>query len=796
MDSTAIEETLKSALTLHQTGDLAAACEHYQRVLDEAPDEANALQLMGTAKYQLRELDEARDFLERALSARPDLFEAHINLGNVLTDTGDFEGALARYDQALEIQPSALAWNNKGNIHRVSGALDEAEADYRRALEIDPQFVDAINGLGMTRSAQGRFEEAIELHRSALEIDAERPLSYLELAYACSRNGDQEEALANYYHALALAPGLFNAHYGIGNVFFKQGRFGDAIRAYRHALKLNPGNGEILNNLGNAYAESGDIEAANDCFREALKANPNDVRALSNLGNNLQHVGNGEEAAEQFRKALAADPENLEALNNYGKLLVQQYKPGEAIEVLRKALAIQPDFTPALYNYGYALNQFGLNSESIEVLREVVRREPDSHLLNSTLLMYLSYEPDLSPEALLEEHRQWARRHADPLKGRIQTHDNDFDPDRPLRIGYVSADLGRHPVGYMTVSTLTRHDQRNYPTYYYSSRAREDDITERYRESASGWRNTLGVSDQELAQMVRADRIDILVDLSGHTAGGRLPVFAEKPAPVQATWIGYCDTTGVDAIDYILMDEITAPPQIDDLFVEKVVRLPRTRFCYTPPEAAPPVVASVPAMNRGHVTFGTLSNLLKITREVVDVWAELLRRVPNSRLLFSWNTLQEPARRERLLDQFRSRGVDASRIEFRYYQDSRNHTAILNDYSDIDIALDPFPYTGGITTSEALWMGVPVVTLRGRRAVSRQSAAIIAAVGGMDDLITDSKEEYLETAVRLSGDFGRLYEMRKHLRERMAQSPFCDADRFIRDLEETYRRLWRRRCQS
>ncbi|HGG61025.1 MAG TPA: glycosyltransferase family 41 protein [Gammaproteobacteria bacterium] len=794
MDSSVIEETLKSALSLHQSGDLAGACEHYLQVLDEEPEEANALQLMGTAKYQLRELDEAKQFLERALTARPDLFEAHVNLGNVLTDMGDLPAALSRYDQALAIQPSALAWNNKGNIFRVSGELDKAADAYARALEIDPEFVDALNGLGMIRCLEGRFEEAIDLHRSALDIDAERPLTYLELAYAHSRKGEQDEALANYYHALVLAPELFNAHYGIGNVFFQRGRYADAIRAYRHALSLNPGNPEILTNLGNAYAETGDIQAANDCFQQALKVNPNDVRALSNLGNNLQHFGDMEEAAEQFRKALAVDPDNLEALNNLGKLLVQQYKPGEAIEVLKRALTLYPDFVPALYNYGYALNQFGLNSESIEVLREVVERQPDSHLINSTLLMYLSYEPDLSPEALLEEHRQWARRHADPLKSRIQTHDNDRDPDRPLRIGYVSMDLGRHPVGYMTVSSLTRHDQQNFPTYYYSSRSKEDDITARYRESATGWRRTLGVSDSEMAQMVRDDRIDILVDLSGHTAGGRLPVFAEKPAPLQATWIGYCDTTGVDAIDYILMDEMTAPPEIDDLFTEKVVRL-GTRFCYTPPDAAPPVSTALPAMKNGYVTFGTLSNLLKVTAEVVAVWAKLLQRVPNSRLLISWNTLQEAARRERLLNQFRDRGVESGRILFRYYPDSSNHAAILNDYADIDIALDTFPYTGGITTSEALWMGVPVVTLRGRRAVSRQSASIIAAVGGMDDLITDSKEAYIETAARLAGDFGRLYDMRKNLRQRMAQSPFCNAEQFIVDLENTYRRLWRRWCE-
>ncbi len=792
MQPTALAETLKTALAHHQTGDFIKAGELYNQVLNQNPDHADALQLMGTMKYQLGELPVAKDFLQRAIDKQPNLTEAHHNLGNVLTDLGDLSAALDSYDTALNLNPDSFqALTNKGNIFRIQEKYAEARSVYQKALLIEPDYALAQNGLGIVFAAENNFIAAISAHKKAIEINPELPAAYADLARAYFNASQFEDALVNYYHALSLVPTAADVHFGIGNLFFQQGRHKDAIRAYQQALNFNPDNTEVLTNLGNAYSEAGDLKAAESCYQKTLKQDKKDVKALSNRANNLQLSGNMNEAEEQLRQALQSSPSDIEVLNNLGKLLVQRSRPGEGIEILKQALAINPEMVPALYNYGYALNQFGLNTESIKALRKVVALQPDSHLINSTLLLYLSYEPDLSAETLLAEHLTWAQRHAEPLASRIQPYHNEIDPTRKLRIGYVSMDLGRHPVGYMSHSVLTRHDADQFEVYYYSGRAVEDDITKLYRSKATQWRETLGVSDTDLAQMIRDDEIDILIDLAGHTAGGRLPVFAEKPAPVQVTWIGYCDTTGLETMDYILMDEATAPASSATLFSEEVVRLPDTRFCYSPPQYAPPV-SPLPALLKGYVTFGSLSNLLKVTQDVLQAWADLLKRVDNSRLLIVWNTLQESDRRERILDVFRRNNIDPSRIEFRFK--AQSHESILREYNDIDIALDTFPYSGGITTSEAMWMGVPVVTLRGRRAVSRQSASIIAAAG-YHDLIADSVSEYLDIAANLATDFGRLYEIRKNQRSRISKSKFCDAPLFVNNLENAYRGMWQTWCE-
>ena len=792
MEPTALADTLKTALAHHQTGDLIKAGELYNKVLNQNPDHADALQLMGTMKYQLGELPVAKEFLQRAIDQQPNLTEAHHNLGNVFTGLGDFPAALSSYNSALKLNPDSFqALTNKGNVFRVQEKYADARSAYEKALSIEPNYASAQNGLGIVFAAENNFIAAISAHKKALEINPELPAAHADLARAYFNAGQFEDTLINYYHALSIDPTAADVHFGIGNLFFQQGRYKDAIRAYQCALSLNPENTQMLTNLGNAYSAAGDIKAAEICYQKTLKQDEKDVKALSNRANNLQLSGNLNEAEEQLRQALQSAPSDIEVLNNLGKLLVQRFRPGEGIEILKRALAINPKMVPALYNYGYGLNQFGLNTESIETLREVVALQPDSHLINSTLLLYLSYEPDLSAEELLAEHKTWAQRHAAPLASRIQPHRNKVDSTRKLRVGYVSMDLGRHPVGYMSHSVLTQHDSDQFEVYYYSGRAVEDDITKLYRSKATQWRKTLGISDTDLAQMIRDDEIDILIDLAGHTAGGRLPVFAEKPAPVQVTWIGYCDTTGLDTIDYILMDDATAPASTEELFSEKVVRLPDTRFCYSPPEYAPQV-SPLPALLNGHVTFGSLSNLLKVTEDVLQAWADLLKRVSNSRLLIVWNTLQESERRERILDIFRRNDIDPLRIEFRFK--AQTHESILREYNDIDIGLDTFPYSGGITTSEAMWMGVPVVTLRGCRAVSRQSASIIAAAG-YHDLIADSVAEYLDIAANLSTDFGRLYEIRKNQRSRISKSKFCDAPLFVNNLENAYRTMWQTWCE-
>lgn len=325
--------------------------------------------------------------------------------------------------------------------------------------------------------------------------------------------------------------------------------------------------------------------------------------------------------------------------------------------------------------------------------------------------------------------------------------------------------------------------------YCYSGRAEEDEVTERLRTAADVWRPTMGTTDAELAEQIRQDGIDILVDLAGHTGASRLPVFTGKPAPVQVSWLGYWGTTGLDTIDYVLTDEITVPAGQEQYFVEKVVRLPDTRLCFAPRNYAPQV-APLPALGRGHVTFGCFNNLAKITPGVVALWAELLRVVPETRLILKWKSFENRATRERYLDLFDKNGINSERVDLRGGSD---HLALLREYGDMDIALDPFPFSGGLTSCEALWMGVPVVTLPGDLPISRQTACFLTNLG-LGELVAGSQDEYVRIVSSLARDPERLEQLRRELRPRMKASPLCDNRRFTLNLEHAFREMWRTWC--
>ena len=788
-----INDQLQHALTFHQQGQLEQAELGYKQLLDDEPHHPDVLQLYGTLLYQKGDIPHAEVLLKKAIDINPKLAEAHCNLGNIHFDQGNYDEALKAYERAIEANPEMFqAHTNKGNIHRARGNLQAAEQCYRTALQINPEYADALYQLGELRRDQRRWNEALEAYRKATALIPGFAMAHAGIGrvfLSLNRPGD---AIPAFYHALTNQPALFDGHFGIGEAFFQQRRLSDAITAYHHALNLKPDSVELLDNLGNVYNEMGDYKNAEDCFQKALALDPDSANSWNNLGNNLQYCGKHEEALKAFQKAAELDPTKVEALNNVGQSLIHLSQPNAAIPPLKQALEIEPQSIPANYNYAYALHLSGHHQDAYPIFRSLIERAPDMHLIHDTLLMCLSYDHALTPEEIFEEHLDWARRHEVPRQKLIKPLTNQPDPDRKLKIGYVSTDLGRHSVGHMTRSTITAHNKDAFEVYYYSGRALEDDITERFKESADGWRSTLGMSETALADQIRTDGIDILIDLNGHTAGSRLTVFAQKPAPVQVTWIGYCDTSGLESVDYILMDPMTTPPELDHLFSETVIRLPETRFCFSPPEYAPPV-SQLPALTNGYITFASFNNLQKVNETVIDAWSQILHRVPNSKLIINWKTLREPQRCEKLASEFAQRGISANRLDLR--QGASSGAGVLGEYSEVDIALDTFPYSGGITTSEALWMGVPVVSLLGDRAVARQSASIITAAGEPETVAT-TVDQYIDIAAHLAGDLGKLYADRKTRRQRMETSPLCDAKRFLPHLESAYREMWKTWCAT
>jgi predicted O-linked N-acetylglucosamine transferase (SPINDLY family) len=410
--------------------------------------------------------------------------------------------------------------------------------------------------------------------------------------------------------------------------------------------------------------------------------------------------------------------------------------------------------------------------------------------LHSNYLSCLQHTPGVTPAELAAAHAEWNRRHAEPLRGSWQPHPNTPDPERPVRIGFVSADLGSHPVGYFTVRLFEHLDPRQCLTFCYSFRSKEDDLSRRIAQSAGAWRNVYSLSIEQLAAQIRADGIDILFDLAGHTSN-RLTLFARKPAPIQISWAGYVGTTGIKAMDYVLADRHHVPPEMEPYYQEKVLRMPDGYVCYDPPAYAPEV-GPLPAAANGYVTFGSFNRLAKTTPEVVDVFCRVLKRVPDARMIVKFTGLDGPSTNRRYAEMFAQRGIDPQRLEL---LGNSPHAELLAQYNRIDVALDTFPYSGGLVTCEALWMGVPVITCPGQTFAGRHSLSHLTNAG-LPELVAQDLDDYVQRAVALAGDRPRLAALRAALRSQVAASPLCDGRRFAANFARLMREVWCAWCAN
>jgi protein O-GlcNAc transferase len=743
---------------LQQTGRAREAIEPFQRAIALQPGYADAHFGLGTAHQRLGELAPAIKCFERALQLKPEFFEASHNLAMALRSAGRSEEALGHMEQAVRLKPTMPAvHNNYGNLLKDLGRLQEAAQAFRRALELKPDLVQALNNLGLTLSEQKEFAAAEECFRQAIVQKPSFTVGYNNLANLLQATSRRAEAIACYERALAIDPKVSELHNNLGNALKSVGELQRAVASYRQAIALNPKLAAAHNNLAGALNQLGKHKAAAQSYREAIAIEPNFHEAWSNLGNVLRELGQLIEGESAYRRALKLRPDAFQTLNNLGTLLKDCGDFAGSQAAFRRVLELKPDFAVAHHN----------------------------------LLMSLQYDPTVTPAALLEEHRAFDRRHAQPLAANILPPANVPDPDRRLRIGYVSGDFGRHPVGHFLAPVLPNHDRDQVEVFAYSDRAVEDDLTHELRKACDHWRSIVGITDEALAARIRDDRIDILVDLSGHTADNRLLAFARKPAPVQATWAGYVGTTGLSAMDYLITDARETPPGSESNYVEKLALLPDCYVCFEPPRCAPEV-GPLPARSRGHPTFGCFNNLSKINEAVIALWSELLRRIPEAELVHKTHQLSDPAVRARMAALFAAQGIEASRLRL---LGKSPHRELLEEYNNIDIALDPFPYSGGLTTLESLWMGVPVVTLGGDRFAARHSVSHLTAAG-LPDLIADGPESYMRIVSELAADLPRLEALRSGLRARLAASPLVDGVRFARNLEAAYRAMWRTWCAA
>jgi predicted O-linked N-acetylglucosamine transferase (SPINDLY family) len=543
-------------------------------------------------------------------------------------------------------------------------------------------------------------------------------------------------------------------------------------------------------NIGEAFAEAlrqqqaGKLAEAEAGYRQILAVDDLQPEVYYNLGIVLRNRGQMQEAVDVYERALELRPRFPRAINNLGATLESMGRLDDAEDILRHALLLQPESADAWNNLGGVLKDLGRLDESIDCLERAVRLQPDNARIHSNLVFTLHYSPAQDAAALLYAAQRWSEKHAAPLAAEIAPHRNDPSPGRRLRIGYLSGYFRDHCQALFTVPLFSHHDRERVEIFGYCDVAEPDHITARLRDCADIWRVTDKLDDAQVAELIRQDKIDVLVDLTLHMAHHRLLVFARKPAPVQVTWLGYPGTTGMNAIDYRLTDPQLDPPTArDELYAERSFRLPDSFWCYDP-LTEPPAVNRLPAEQSKQITFGCLNNFCKITDGVLQLWAEVLRTLPNSKLLL----LAPPgASRARVKAKL---GIATERVEFVAYQPRAEY---LKLYHRIDVCLDTFPYNGHTTTLDALWMGVPVVSLSGTTAVSRAALSMMTALG-LPDLVAENPAQFVQLAVELANDRARLTDLRANLRERLAQSPLMDASRFARNIEHAYRTLWQHWC--
>jgi protein O-GlcNAc transferase len=653
--------------------------------------------------------------------------------------------------------PKSLAMNvdqalNLGIRHYQAGKLTEAEAIYRKILATQPDHADALNLLGVIESQNSRQQAALELISQAIAIN---PKS------------------ARYQNNLGL-------------VLVKLGRLQDGVAAYRTALKLNPNDADTHYNLGAALQNLDRMDEAMAEWRAAIALKFDHARAHCNLGAALLHQRRTDEAIAALQSALKFNPDYPEAYYNLGVVYKDIGQLNAAMEAFGAALRLRPDYPEAQNNLGNALKDQGQLNDAIAAYRTALRLKPDYFAAYSNLLYSLYYHPGYDAGAIHKEHIQWNQRQTELLKKIFGPHTNNRDPERRLKIGYVSPDFCGHAESYFVVPLLESHDHRQFEIHCYADVRRPDRITDRIRLSVNVWHDVLGKSNADLAQQIREDQIDILVDLTMHMAHNRLLVFARKPAPIQVTWLAYPGTTGLETIDYRISDAFMDPPDnATSHYSEETIRLPDCWCCFDPLSD----LASRPPRQDGPICFGSLNNPCKLNEPILRLWGRALLATPGSQIMILAPSMDQRNRIRLLYEQM---DIDTARLIF---VERTPRPEYLRSYDRIDIGLDPLPYNGITTTLDALWMGVPMVSLAGSTAAGRAGLGILSTLG-LPELATHNPEQFVQTASALAVDLAKLTELRKTLRQRMQASPLMDAKRFAQNIELAYRDMWRKLCSS
>lgn len=690
---------------------------------------------------------------------------------------------------AVADELEAIRLINEGNALENQGHIDEAMKRYQTALEQQPKLARAHLNIGNILQKKNNAEAALKSFDAAILLNPDYAAPHYNKGNLLHDMELLDRAADCFSRAIELQPGLAEAHNNLGLVYRDLGQYERAVACYRQALEIKPDLAVAHSNLGNALQLLGQLDAAETCCRHALKLGPGTAMMHFNLGNVFQAQGKGSEAIASYRSAIAINPEFADALSNLGNVFDACEQIDAAIECYGRALKINPNLAGAHNNLGTVLSH-GQMDRALSCFRRALEIKPDFSEAHSNLLFNLSHSGSAEAASLFAEHCAFAEQFETPFITTWPQHTNTPEPNRCLQIGLVSADLRNHAVAHFVEPVLEKLACCPELTLHvYYNNTIEDAISSRMRGYLPRWNRVSALSDNALAQKIMDDGIDILIDLSGHTAKNRLLTFARKPAPIQASWIGYPGTTGLLAMDYYVADKYFLPPGLfDSQFSEKIAYLPASTP-FLPVDNSPPANA-LPAISHGHMTFGSFNRPSKLNRPVIALWSTLLRALPDSRLVLG--SMPPDNKSDTLLDWFSEEGIDRERIS-RYPRTGM--LAYLELHYLVDICLDTFPYSGGTTTNHALWMGVPTLTLAGTTPSGRGGAANLAYLG-LESFVANDAAEFVQKGLAWAGDLPALAALRGSLRERFEQSPVRRPEIVAAGLEETLRIMWQRWCSG
>ncbi|MFA5234900.1 MAG: tetratricopeptide repeat protein [Sulfurimonas sp.] len=669
------------------------------------------------------------------------------------------------------------------------GSFSEAEKLYRAVLQAAPNHPDANYNFGILALDMGYAKESIPFFETAIKSQPLVEAYYLGYIDAYKMIEAHEKNLSASSQApsqVSMKP--IQKELGKWSKLHNKQRHKEAEKISREMIKKYPKIGTAWKTLGITLIETKQYIESLCINKTAIKLLSEDYEIPYNMGVAFQLLGMLKAAAICYGRAIDMKPDYLEAHNNLGTVLQKQGNVAEGIASYEKALSIKSDICKVHNNIGFALSNQGMFVEADGYFNKALELESNFEGAFSNILFSLNYHPDKSAEEIYEAYKEYSKRFVVPFSRYHKSHTNVQNPNRRLKVGYVSGDFNLHAVRFFLEPLLANHNHKVVEVYAYAELTKEDEMTQKYKSYCDHWIPTAGMSNDALAEKIREDEIDILVDLAGQTAGNRLEVFARKPAPVSLSWLGYGYTTGVSAIDYYLSDEVSVPLGSEHFFAEKPWRMDQPSFAYSP-AVGMGEVNPLPALEKGYVTFGTLTRAIRVNHRTIKAWAEVLKRIPNSKLIINSKDYQTSAMKEKLAERFKEHGIDKERLEIGY------RSPPWDVLRKIDIGVDCFPHNSGTTLFETLYMGIPYVTLLGRPSVGRLGSSILHGLG-RDEWIAKSEEEYVEKLVAIAGDLPALSQLRAGLRDEMRQSILMDGPGFARKVEEAYQKMFTIWCEE